>query len=48
MMNAALKVADAHEKVDQVERALRLRFPSVVRAIGHAEPLTAGPLTAGP
>ena len=38
MMGAAVKVADAHEKVDEVERALRLRFPSIVRAIGHAEP----------
>jgi hypothetical protein len=27
-----------HEKVDDVERALRLRFPSIKRVIGHAEP----------
>jgi cation diffusion facilitator family transporter len=39
MMDAKVKVAEAHEKVDEVERTLRLRFPSVVRAIGHAEPL---------
>jgi divalent metal cation (Fe/Co/Zn/Cd) transporter len=39
MMDANVKVAEAHEKVDEVERTLRLRFPSVVRAIGHAEPL---------
>jgi divalent metal cation (Fe/Co/Zn/Cd) transporter len=31
-------VADAHAKVDEVERALRQRFPSIQRAIGHAEP----------
>ena len=27
-----------NEKVDEVERALRLRFPSIKRVIGHAEP----------
>jgi cation diffusion facilitator family transporter len=36
-----LKVADVHEKVDDLERALRLRFPSIKRVIGHAEPLPA-------
>lgn len=35
----ALKVSDVHEKVDEVERALRLRFPTIKRAIGHAEPV---------
>ncbi len=34
----ALKVADVHEKVDEVERALRQRFPAIRRVIGHAEP----------
>ena len=34
-----ITVAEVHEKVDEVERALRLRFPSVKRVIGHAEPL---------
>jgi cation diffusion facilitator family transporter len=34
----ALKVADVHDKVDEVERALRQRFPSIRRVIGHAEP----------
>ena len=38
LVDPALKVADVHEKVDEVERALRLRFPSIQRAIGHAEP----------
>jgi cation diffusion facilitator family transporter len=33
-----LKVADVHEKVDEVERALRQRFPAIRRVIGHAEP----------
>ena len=33
-----LKVADVHDRVDEVERALRLRFPSIRRVIGHAEP----------
>jgi len=28
----------AHEKVDEVERALRGRFPLIKRVIGHAEP----------
>jgi cation diffusion facilitator family transporter len=37
-VDPALKVADVHEKVDEVERALRLRFPSIHRVIGHAEP----------
>ncbi len=37
-VDSALKVADVHEKVDDVERALRLRFPSIKRVIGHAEP----------
>jgi cation diffusion facilitator family transporter len=38
LVDPALKVAEVHEKVDEVERALRLRFPSIKRAIGHAEP----------
>ena len=38
LVDPALAVAAVHEKVDEVERALRLRFPSIRRAIGHAEP----------
>jgi cation diffusion facilitator family transporter len=38
VVDPALPVNDVHEKVDEVERALRLRFPSIKRAIGHAEP----------
>jgi cation diffusion facilitator family transporter len=33
-----LTVAEVHERVDHVERALRERFPSIKRVIGHAEP----------
>jgi cation diffusion facilitator family transporter len=38
LVDPALAVAAVHDKVDEVERALRLRFPSIKRAIGHAEP----------
>ena len=34
-----LAVQAVHEKVDDVERALRRQFPSIKRVIGHAEPL---------
>jgi cation diffusion facilitator family transporter len=37
-LDPALTVAEAHERVDDVERALRERFPSIKRVIGHAEP----------
>jgi cation diffusion facilitator family transporter len=33
-----LTVQDVHEKVDDVERALRRKFPAIKRVIGHAEP----------
>ena len=33
-----LAVQAVHEKVDEVERALRRRSPSIKRVIGHAEP----------
>jgi cation diffusion facilitator family transporter len=47
LVDPALGVADVHEKVDEVERALRLRFPQIKRAIGHAEPgMTESPPTA--
>jgi divalent metal cation (Fe/Co/Zn/Cd) transporter len=35
-----LTVQDVHEKVDDVERALRRKFPTIKRVIGHAEPRT--------
>ena len=34
-----LTVQSVHEKVDALERALRLRSPSIKRVIGHAEPI---------
>jgi cation diffusion facilitator family transporter len=37
-VKASLAVADVHEHFDEVERALRQRFPSIKRVIGHAEP----------
>jgi cation diffusion facilitator family transporter len=40
MVDAGVKVADVHEKVDELERTLRLRFPSIRRVIGHAEPFS--------
>jgi cation diffusion facilitator family transporter len=43
LVDPMLKVADVHGKVDEVERALRLRFPSIKRAIGHAEPAPPAP-----
>jgi cation diffusion facilitator family transporter len=38
LVDPALSVAQVHEKVDEVERALRRRFPSIKRVISHAEP----------
>jgi len=43
LVDPALKVAEVHDKVDEVERALRLRFPTIKRAIGHAEPALPSP-----
>jgi divalent metal cation (Fe/Co/Zn/Cd) transporter len=41
LIDPALTVHSAHEKVDDIERALRHRFPSIKRVIGHAEPRAA-------
>jgi len=38
LVDAALSVDEVHEKVDEVERGLKGRFPSIKRVIGHAEP----------
>ena len=38
-IDPGISVRDAHEKVDEVERALRRRFPAISRVVGHAEPL---------
>jgi cation diffusion facilitator family transporter len=37
-VDAALRVGDVHERVDELERGLRRRFPEIKRVIGHAEP----------
>jgi len=37
-VDPSLTVADAHDRVDGVERALKLTFPAIKRVIGHAEP----------
>jgi cation diffusion facilitator family transporter len=38
LVDPALTVHDVHETVDEVERGLRRRWPSIKRVIGHAEP----------
>jgi cation diffusion facilitator family transporter len=40
LVDPAQTVQAVHEKVDEVERALRRRSPSIKRVIGHAEPRT--------
>ena len=42
LVDPLLTVAEVHERVDDVERALRERFPSIKRVIGHAEPRRGG------
>jgi divalent metal cation (Fe/Co/Zn/Cd) transporter len=37
-VDPALTVRIAHERVDDLERALRDRFPTIKRVIGHTEP----------
>jgi cation diffusion facilitator family transporter len=37
-VDAALTVHEVHERVDEVERALRRKFSTIKRVIGHAEP----------
>ena len=37
-VDPALTVQAVHDKVDEIERALRRRAPSIKRVIGHAEP----------
>jgi cation diffusion facilitator family transporter len=37
-VDQSLTVHDVHENVDEVERALRRRWPRIKRVIGHAEP----------
>ena len=40
-VDPTLTVAAVHDKVDEIEHALRERFPSITRVIGHAEPASA-------
>jgi cation diffusion facilitator family transporter len=37
-VDPALAVQAVHEKVDELERALRRRIPTIKRVVGHAEP----------
>ena len=37
-VDPSLTVRDVHDKVDELERGLRRRFPEIKRVIGHAEP----------
>jgi len=37
-VDPVLTVQAVHEKVDEAERALRRRSPTIKRVIGHAEP----------
>jgi len=42
-VDPALSVQSVHEKVDEIERALRRTAPTVKRVIGHAEPVRSSP-----
>jgi len=37
-VDPGLSVSEVHDRVDDLERALRVRFPTIKRVIGHAEP----------
>jgi cation diffusion facilitator family transporter len=37
-VDPAMRIDEVHEKVDELERGLRRRFPEIKRVIGHAEP----------
>jgi cation diffusion facilitator family transporter len=38
LVDPSLSVAEVHDRIDGLERALRQRFPTIKRVIGHAEP----------
>ena len=38
LVDSSLSVRAVHDKVDELEQALRRRWPSIERVIGHAEP----------
>jgi cation diffusion facilitator family transporter len=46
-VDPSLTVHEVHERVDEVERALRRRWPAIRRVIGHAEPHPAPAEAAG-
>jgi cation diffusion facilitator family transporter len=37
-VDPGLSVSEVHDRIDDLERGLRLRFPTIKRVIGHAEP----------
>jgi divalent metal cation (Fe/Co/Zn/Cd) transporter len=37
-VDPAMRVDDTHDKVDEIERGLKERYPEIKRVIGHAEP----------
>jgi cation diffusion facilitator family transporter len=37
-VDPGLSVSEIHDRIDDLERALRVRFPTIKRVIGHAEP----------
>jgi cation diffusion facilitator family transporter len=37
-VDPVLSVSEVHDRIDDLERGLRLRFPTIKRVIGHAEP----------
>jgi divalent metal cation (Fe/Co/Zn/Cd) transporter len=44
-VDPSLTVHAVHENVDDVERELRRRWPTITRVIGHAEPRPARAMT---
>jgi divalent metal cation (Fe/Co/Zn/Cd) transporter len=45
-VDATISVADMHDFVDRVDRALRQDMPEIVRVVGHAEPAKSLPVPA--
>lgn len=45
-VDATISVADMHDFVDRVDRALRQDIPEIVRVVGHAEPAKSLPVPA--
>ncbi len=36
--SGVLSIVEVHDHVDAFEREVRLRFPEIIRVVGHAEP----------